>query len=275
MPTATRSWVRAAALGAAMLLFGCSETSGEYVLFPAAVSGSSEAAQPFTTSAGWLVELQEAHAVFGPLYLYESLPDPEPVSALTAVLDLFRIPEAHAHAVVAGRIVIGEVLQHYAVDLLGEPTELGSVFGVAGTCSDAELRWYPPGGIDSAAGDADFAALDGQMIRLVGRATPTGDTDAQPVEFVASVTIADEDQERIVRNIPADARLRDASPGEGHLRIELDPATWLDVVDFSTLNAFDDDGRAVFTSDTSAWGALMYGLRATWAYDIRWVEEAL
>jgi len=264
-----KSWLfplmLAAGVAAAPLVSCERTTAGKEVAFRASVQGSTSGSTPadaaFTTYAGWNVTLSQAVTVMGPLYFYEGAPQ------ASLLHRFFSIPTAHAcptHAQYNKGAVLGEVVQQYAVDLLGEPTDLGEVFGIAGTCRTVEVHLHPPGEVPMGPSPTDVDVLGGQTIRIEGQAEKGG----VEVPFVAALSIPDEGLMRVVESIAAEVVLDDAS-GVGTLVVEPLLDMWFATVEFDSLTEQDGE-RYVFSDGTQAWNALLRGVRSRQSYRVSW-----
>jgi len=243
-----------------------SSTAGKEIAFSAAIGGATTGNTAprgaFTTYAGWSVTLSKALVAVGPLYVYEGAPQ-------TRLLkDIFSIPTAEAcptHAQYSKGAVLGEVLQQYVVDLLGEPTDLGSVAGIAGTGRTLELHLHPPGEVAPGASAIDVRSLEGDTLRLEGVATK-GDAT---VPFIVRLTLPDQGLMRIVESIGADVELSDASQRPGRLLIEPMLDGWFASVEFDSLTR-QEGAVFVVSDDTQAWAALVRGVRSRQSYRVSW-----
>ncbi len=125
---------------------------------------------PPTGIEPWTVHLDEAYVALGPVYLFEGEP------LIGELLHRGFLPRAHAHP---GHYqegeAMGEVLEQVVVDLLDRnPTHLGTLFAVTGTCHSARV------GLGTAeAGLAGADALGGHALRVAGEAT----RDEERVDF--------------------------------------------------------------------------------------------
>lgn len=241
-------------------------TAGREIVFSASVAGGTSENTPtsaaFTTYAGWSVVLSKALVAVGPLYFYEGAPQAGLLKRLFAVRSAYACP---SHAQYNKGTVLGEVLQQYVVDLLGVPTDMGALVGIAGTCRTVELHLHPPGEIPTGPSPNDIDLLEGHSIRLEGTAAKDGIT----IPFIAKVTPPDEGLMRVVESIAADVVLDDDSRQPGALRIEPLVDMWLASVEFDNLT--DMEGTSyLFTEGTQASTALMRGVRSRQSYRVSW-----
>lgn len=246
-----------------------SETAGEEISFSAAVSGGTSSGhavtEVFTTYAGWTVKLSKAVVAIGPVYYYGG----EPQARLWD--GLFGIRSAHAcptHAQYDKGPVLGEIVQQYAVDLLGPAVMMGAVAGLEGDCRSVELHLHPPGKVAAGSPASSFSELAGDTLLLEG--TASRETVERP--FRVRLTLPDEGLMRIVESIAANVPLRDASEKPGHILIEALADQWLATVDFETLTQQDGETWLV-TEETQAWTALVRGVRSKQSYRVTWRSE--
>ncbi len=243
-----------------------SQTAGEEISFDAAVGGGTESGksggEEFTTYAGWNVSLSKAIAAVGPVYYYAG----EPQASLFD--SLFGIRSAHAcptHAQYNKGAVLGEIVRQYAVDLLGAPTKMGTVPGLAGVCQTIELHLHPPGKLAAGTSATPFSDLQGNTIVLEGEATKL----AKRIPFRAQFSLPEEGVMQIVESVSASVPLRDAAEQPGFIMTEVLLDQWLATVDFDTLT--EREGEIyLFSESTQASTALLRGVRSRLSYRISW-----
>ena len=244
-------------------------TAGKEITFSASVAGGTAAGTrttaTFATYAGWSVMLSSAEAVMGPFYFYEGAPQAGLLRRLVSIPSAYACP---THAQYNKGTVLGEVLQQYVVNLLGEPTQLGSLVGIAGTCRTVELHLHPPGEVAQGPSSTDIGLLEGYSIRLEGAAAKAGVT----VPFIARLTLPDDGLMRIVEGIAAEVELADASQRVGTLRIEPLLDMWLASVEFDSLTQMEGTSY-VFSEEDQAWTALTRGVRSRDSYRVSWSAQ--
>lgn len=241
-------------------------TTGKEIAFSAAAAGGTSTGTPptatFTTYAGWSVTLSQALVLMGPLYFYEGAPQASRWKRLLPISSAYACP---THAQYNKGTVLGEVLQQYVVDLLGQPTALGQIMGFAGTCRTVELHLHPHGEMLQGPSATDVALLQGHSVRLEGTATKADMT----VPFIARLTIPDEGLMRIVESIAAEVELGVVGQQAGSLQLEALLDMWLATVQFDSLTRMEG-ASYVFSDDDQAWAALARGVRARSSYRVSW-----
>lgn len=245
---------------AALLLLACDSapTPGSQVTLALSAQGLTEAGspltEPFVTSRGWSVSLDEAVILVGPVYLYAGA---ETDTGLARVAQ-WVFPTAAAcatHAQASDGVLLAEVRTQAVVDLLGEPEVLwDEVPALEGSVRAMELHLHPPGELDTESSAEALSALAGHTARLRGSATQG--EDVRP--FSVEITLPDEATWRIVESIPVEAI---ALGAENALTLRLHANQWLDAIDFSQV-------EGEIHPDTQAWTALTLGLRAQAGYSL-------
>lgn len=243
-----------------------SETAGEEIFFEAAVGGGTssgaQSSEKFTTYAGWSVHLTKAIIAIGPLYYYAGEPQAHLLDSLFGIRSAQACP---THAQFNKGAVLGEIVQQYAVDLLGAPTKMGTVPGLAGVCQSLELHLHPLGKLAPGSSATPFSALEGQTVLLEGEATK----EAKTVAFRAHLSLPEEGIMQIVESIPASIPLHDSAEQPGYIMTEALVDKWLDTVQFDTLTERQGE-TFLFTESTQAWMSLLRGLRSRYSYRLSW-----
>lgn len=248
-----------------VLTASCVGTTGSgLVTFRATASGlhDVDAKQPFTSGLGYAVTLTRANLHIGAVYLNRSVPT----------------SGAQATSCSLPGIYVAEVLGGLDVDVL-DPTPQAFPVSGDGTADHASAGEVWLTGGEVTADDDATVILD-----IAGAAAKEGAT----FPFEAKLTIgknrlvvpADPSQpgsnpmckERIVTPIPIDV-----TPNKGgELRLEIDPRTWFDNVDFARLDKASDapllyrfNDAAIEQPDTNLFRAMRAA--SADAYRFRWL----
>lgn len=251
-----RTALSAVLLLSGFLVFACGYEPGEVRVeheVRALGFGGSEPFEnvPPTGIDAWTIVLDEAFVALGPVYLFAGEP------LLGSLLQRIFLPRAHAHP---GHYqegeAMGEVLQQAVVDLLApQPTHLGTLSAVTGTCHSARV------GLGTAEeGLAGADTLRGHALRVAGEAT----RDEERVEFEAWLDI-----DLYVEGIGFDHEIGEEP---GHLLVEVDLTRWLRRVDFATATPGESE-PSTFDEDSQAHNALSRGVDNTLAYRLRWQAD--
>jgi hypothetical protein len=240
------------------------ETAGEMVTYEVRargqLSGGGNPTEPFENALGYTVELAAAHVAIGPVYLYNARPQATLFERFFGLRSAFACP---AHAQYDRGAIVGEVLEHRAVDLFSGSTSLGTTTGEAGVVQSFEVHLHPPGDVP-AGGPIDV--LEGVTVRFAGVAS----RDEETIEFEGALDIPDQEIWRIIASIPAEVDLSGSASLEGRAVVNVHVDEWFANVDFAELEENGDAPRQ-FTEGTAAYEALvMYGLRARSAYSLSW-----
>lgn len=214
----------------------CGDTGQPEVRYPA--EALSTAPGPVHVS-GFDVELDEAWLAFGPAYFCAS------ESASPTLCDA----------------ALAELRTTTRVDLLdSSPQPLGVVVGFEGALRSASydlgIDWFTT----QERPVAHPAAPDGHSLVLAGTASRDGVTR----RFHAAVDVVP--QLRGQRGVPTQ---RVTGGGDGPLVVRLDPARWVEVVDFAAL-APDTDGALVVSPGDRAHDALVLAITAQRPMEIEW-----
>lgn len=244
-------------------------TGGAAVTVDIDVVGNAAAQQPFTTSAGWTITLNDAHVAVGPFYLQKN---PPPLASLwsaprvmLATLSSLVVPSAHAHAgdnQFNGGDVLAELTEYVVLDVLSDtPRTFTSLAAIAGEARSLEAQLPALADISSTASDGaanDVAALHGHQAYVTGTAVGVdADGNDVVVEFVGG-TSPESDARRRVQGLPLDVRVA----LDSRIHIVVDPRSWLDDIDFSSLNDSDDDGVVEIVEGEPAAAAWSSALRS-------------
>jgi len=243
-----------------------SETAGEEILFDVAVGGGlstgGKASDKFTTYAGWSVQLSKAIVAVGPIYYYAGQPEASLLDSLFGIRSAYACP---THAQFNKGAVLGEVVQQYAVDLLGSTTKLGTVPGLAGLCQSLELHLHPVGKLSAGSSSTSLSELSGETILLEGEAAKDGKT----IAFRARLSLPEEGIMQVVESIPASIPLYDSAEQSGYIMTEALLDQWLATVSFDTLT--EREGEVyLFSESTQAWTSLLRGVRSRYSYRVSW-----
>lgn len=234
-------------------LAACGTTSGRAIAFPVEVTGA--ALEPFVTTTGWLVTLEQASLSLGPLYVYA--PEPGSVACLARAL----VPLARAHGGAdpfAERELRAELLEQHVIDALdGAPQPLGMATGSEGDSRDLVIALDPP--------SEPAGASHGRTLWVSGLAERDGAT----IAFEGGLDLPDEGLSRFVEGIPLAAHLDE----RGTLAIEVRAERWLDDAQFDRIEAGDGD-RAVIADGDQVSLAWKLGARHPDAYTARWIGGA-
>jgi hypothetical protein len=161
-------------------------------------------------------------------------------------------------------VVLGQILEQYAVDLLSTtPTLIGEIGGVEGHCRSLELHLHPPGRVQAGGSAELMQKLDGATIKMAGEASKDGDK----VAFSAKLTIPERGTMRIVDSITADVALKNKTEKQGVLLLQVLLDVWFANVDFAT-NAQQDPNQAILLDEDTI--ALLQGVRSRYAYRAVW-----
>ena len=251
--------------------FGCSapRTPGRRIRLETQVAAAPDT---FVNDFGWKVELSSAMVAFSHLYYVTG----EPVGASSWFSRVF-IPSAHAHPghYNAGDI-LGEMPDTARIDLLARTTHLGSNEGVTGEARSAVVAF---GTLEGSSTDTDLDGGTAQPVLFVeGRAT----MDEQRLRFRASADVADLlNPESDLPEI-AGCPFAGALDGDGTVVCRVEPAVWLDQVDFSTLDAppdaasRDEPASAQVVNlarGTQAHNAFTRGAKKAMAYSFEFEKE--
>jgi hypothetical protein len=205
------------ALAMSLLAFvACNPTAGIPIELTIAFAGMSE--RSATTASGWEIELTEARAVIGPVYAYA------PLDEDLAFLDVLSPARAFAHGghdALDGRVVRAELLDPYAVDLLGPRIELAPIDGLEGAISELTIALAPPTG-DLA---AENGPTRGHHVWIAGVAR----REEIEIQFEGGLDLQTDDQR--IDAIAIDARVTQGAS----LTIASDARAWLAEADFSGL----------------------------------------
>ena len=246
-----------------------SGTGGRAVDFELAFEVGASIEAPFTSSAGWEIQLDEADIALGPVWLYENAPAQSrsegPDSGWLGGLHELLIPTAWAHAgddFFDGGRLLGEFLEQRAVSLRdGDGGEAGAARGVAGNVRSVSLVLDPPSSVTT--GDAE--ALGDAQMWVSGRAQRELEGGGlEVVDFYGHLRL-DEDA-RELRGIPANFDLDD----DGRLVLRVDARRWLDEAQFDRLETPDAEGRYEIGPNTQPAVAWTLAARNANSYAIAW-----
>jgi len=221
---------------AAFAPVSCADTEGAVIPLEVAVRGSA-ATEPFETSTGWTVSLNEAWVALGAFRAYADS------SFAQRMLSPNR---AFAHGgtdPLNGRRVRAEWLEPIVVDALDpEGVVLGTIDAESGAVDEVGVTLDQPA-------DGDTR---GHVAWVAGSAIKDGDT----IAFEGGLTLEDEPLVRRVENIPLEAEL---AAGDRWV-LAADPRPWLADAIFDRLEESAGDVRTI-ESDSQVHGALRLGLR--------------
>lgn len=228
-------------------LAGCGEEAGPArVTFEVEVQGKGSAG--LANDHGYSVTLTRASLHLGPVYFYSGEPlftrrggEAWPWRLARAALG---IGTAHAHP---GHYqegdALAEVLSTGSFDLLAaKPARLGTAAGVTGAYRSAQVNLSP--------------APSGHTVEVAGSASK----GSHQVTFSATLDLSEK-----VKGIAFGAEVG-ASPGL--VRVEVDLARWLELVDFSKLGGA---GPVTFGKGSQADNALQRGVTNTAAFIPSWM----
>jgi hypothetical protein len=261
-PSITRALALASSFALASLGFAACEpnTGGKVVELELTLQarGAGDAAPGrFVTSTGWSVELSEALAAVGPVYVYEN----PPAQARTTVTDdrawalRWLIPAAHAHPGAShydGGEAKGEWIGQSLVDVLSnEPSVRVRIPGTAGEVASLAVHLEPP-----RTGLVGRERLGDDHLRVVGVAEKEGVV----VPFAGGLRLEADAQQRVIQGVPLSGSLDEGVT----LRLYLHPAAWLDEARFETLleSEPDEDGRYPITEGSQVQRAWFIGARS-------------
>lgn len=253
----------ALALSGALGAAACEpDTGGELIEFELSLGGpqaDDDGRARFVTTTGWTVELDEALAAVGPVYVQAN--PPALASLFSAPGDeralplRLLVPLAHAHPGAShydGGEAKGEWLGQVLVDALApSPSLRVTVPGTAGDVASLEVHLLPP-----RAGLAGRERLGEDQLRASGQA----EKDGVVVRFAGGLRLPAEAQQRIVQGVPLAGALDEGCA----LAVELDPAAWFDEANFDTLldAPTDERGRHLVTAGSQVERAWFIGARS-------------
>lgn len=214
--------------------------------------------------AGWLIELDIAQVVVGPVYFHGG----GKRASLWRRLIGPSVAYAHpADATFDEGPPLGDVLDQYVADLAtGAPTPLGLVHGLKGQLVTFELQLHPPGASTSGSPASALASMGGNTFVLEGRARK-GDHE---VPFAAYGDLSEVPAERAITSINADLALEDRRRQPGRLLIEIHVDEWFRRVDFDPSGPADERGRARFPLGSRLGAALRWGIGSKFSYRAQW-----
>ncbi len=209
----------------------CAEEASGLAPVPVSLAiRSHENAGDFRRDDGWMVHLDEARVLLGPIYLRA------PKRNITSQVWQWLMPHAlahggHAQTLTEGQ-VIGEYLEQVAVDALhSKPTELGTIQTEAQRLDRLSIMLDEPRNTQAA------KQTQGHHAWIVGRAT----NGTKMVEFSCGLDIKG-DSDDAPENLEARRRIdqvllpgQPALNGPAELTITLELERWFDLVDFETL----------------------------------------
>jgi len=260
--------MRALATGAALLAFssGCAEEASGLAQVPVSLAVQShESASDFRREDGWMVHLDEARLLLGPIYLRA------PKRTATSRVWRWLIPHAlahggHAQTLTEGQ-VIGEYLEQVAVDALrSKPTELTTIQSEAQHLDRLSIILDEPR-------DTQAAKLThGHHAWVVGRAT----NGTKVVDFACGLDIQgdlDEAPENLEARRRVDQILLPGNPalnGPADLTVTLEVERWFDLVDFEMMA---DGQNPCEQASSRMFGQLYLGLRRPEAFSAQLARE--
>lgn len=251
----------------ALCVFSCGtgSTGGQLVRLRTRVHVQPEIGDLFETDTGWSVRLSRAAVSLGALYYF----DGEPAFALRArrlpwkkLASLFRPSVARAHPghYVSGT-ALGQMTVPVALELTSEPMALPEAAGVTGLYASARVLLAQPSAANSASLNEDVAVVEGIATR-----------DGASVHFRLSAAHSD-----VARSVPkaeVDGCVFEEAQVErdGTVTLTIDPRVWLNLVDFSELEAGSLEVPTSAASRSTAQVAFALGLAQRSAY--RFAYEA-
>lgn len=232
------------------VLAGCGAEGPTRTTFPVEVQGKGSVGLP--NDHGYTVDLTRARLRLGPVYFHAGEPlftrrnsEGWPWRLLRAALGV-GIAHAHPGHYQEGD-ALGEMLTAGTVDLLAPaPALLGTAAGVTGTYRSARVDLAPAPG--------------GHTVEVAG----TAKKGSHQVSFSASLAVTAQ-----VKGVAFGAEVG-AAPGAVRVVVEL--ARWLELVDFTALGS--GPGAVTFASGSQAENALQRGLVNTSAFTLAWTPRA-
>lgn len=228
-------------VGAALLPVSCADTGGSLVPIEITTRGT-DATEPFGTTTGWTVTLDEAWVAVAAFRAY----------ADESLAQLLVPSRAYAHGgtdPLNGRRVRAEWFSSVVLDALDPAVRvLGLVDGETGAVDEVGVSLEQPSGGDTR----------GRVAWVRGQAERDGET----VAFEGGLELEDEPLVRRVENITLEGELA----ANDRLLLTADPRVWLADAAFDRLPENDHGEPRTITSDSQVHGALRLGLRSTRAW---------
>lgn len=210
----------------AALFTACGEdtgaTTGKRVVLATEVEVAPAASAGFTNAFGFAITLDRVLVSVGELRYYAGAPIGRRDRPLTPELMGLRLVHAHPGHYVAGD-ELGEMLEPLTIELLPGSSSLADGQGITGEYRSASFRFAAPP-VGALAGDLDDAVV------LVSGTAESADL---ALTFEVSATreeVLDTYGEPVISGCPFTGG---TVAGDGTVVLTLDPALWLDQVDFS------------------------------------------
>ena len=239
-----------------------SGTTGQRVELATRVELAPAGNGPFTNDFGFEITLERVLISVGELRYFEGEPVGwlEPLPARTWGV---RSAWAHPGHYQAGT-ELGEMLEPVTVDLLAAPVDLALGTGVTGEYRSAWFTFAAP----PVGPDAD--ELGDAVVLVRGEATGSDLT----LRFEATAResdVLDTNDDPIVEGCPFDEQTVE---GDGTVVVTIDPALWLDQVDFSRIPADETDDELVVLDPAEApHKAFVRGLKKAAAFQFSFVRD--
>ncbi len=265
----------ASSFGAALAVFlpaagalfsACSEavtTTGERVVLATEIRLAPNAAEPFTNAFDFEITLDAVFLSVGELRYFAGAPigryEPSRFPDLLGPRQAF----AHPGHYVAGD-VLGEMLEPESIELLQGGSKLADGAGITGEYLSASFRFEAP-----PAGELGDELLDA-VVRVRGSARGP----EFELEFEVSATendVLDTYGEPLVSGCPFSEGSVDQ---DGTVTLEVDPALWLDQVDFSREPEVNAEGRTILDSTGVPHEAFVRGLVKAAAYSFSYTPKS-
>lgn len=246
---------------------GTGDRTVSFSLMLHATQDTQNGAGHFVTSAGWMVDLEQACLAVGPIYFFRN--------AGLLVRSWNRLATgvvgvAHAHpgdAHFNGGEIRGEWVGQTVLDLLSaQPKVFTAQNALLGAVQSFTVRLDPPRAV--LANDANLPCLHGHQAWIKGVAHRLA--DQTEIAFEGGLDIPNVGNNRNVEGLPLEARFDDRSL----LSVTLNPRVWMDLAQFETLIPTSNDQPRIITPGTQVHTAWFIGARGAGVFTGRNVQAA-